>query len=210
MAQSNADVGPEVAPAGSDLRTAAHLGRRVAEAAARWRERRVGALLASERTRCGVSVAFADAAAALDELRDLLGRYFDGLYRSDSGLLATVFHPAAVYATATEGTLTRLSMAEYLPIVAARRVAGVAGRGPHRRDRIDRVRRAGDRVGRGCSARSVRSSSPTCSRWCRSSGRWQIIAKVFHFDLDRRRKCDMPYVNIKITREGATSTQKAA
>ena len=37
MAQSNADVGPDVAPAGSDLRTAAHLGRRVAEAAARWR-----------------------------------------------------------------------------------------------------------------------------------------------------------------------------
>jgi NAD(P)H dehydrogenase (quinone) len=36
MAQSNADVGPEAAPAGSDLRTAAHLGRRVAEAAARW------------------------------------------------------------------------------------------------------------------------------------------------------------------------------
>jgi NAD(P)H dehydrogenase (quinone) len=36
MAQSNADVGPDIAPAGSDLRTAAHLGRRVAEAAARW------------------------------------------------------------------------------------------------------------------------------------------------------------------------------
>ena len=37
MAQSNADVGPDVAPAGSDLRTAAALGRRVAEAAHRWR-----------------------------------------------------------------------------------------------------------------------------------------------------------------------------
>lgn len=37
MSQSNADVGPEVAPAGSDLRTAAALGRRVAEAAVRWR-----------------------------------------------------------------------------------------------------------------------------------------------------------------------------
>jgi NAD(P)H dehydrogenase (quinone) len=36
MAQSNADVGPEVAPAGSDVRTAAHLGRRVAEVAAHW------------------------------------------------------------------------------------------------------------------------------------------------------------------------------
>lgn len=37
MAQSPADASPDVAPAGSDLRTAAHLGRRVAEAAARWR-----------------------------------------------------------------------------------------------------------------------------------------------------------------------------
>jgi NAD(P)H dehydrogenase (quinone) len=36
MAQSNADAAPEVAPAGSDLRTATHLGRRVAEAAGRW------------------------------------------------------------------------------------------------------------------------------------------------------------------------------
>ncbi|MBB5515557.1 multimeric flavodoxin WrbA [Rubricella aquisinus] len=36
MSQANADVGPEVAPAGSDLRTAEYLGRRVSEAAARW------------------------------------------------------------------------------------------------------------------------------------------------------------------------------
>lgn len=36
MAQADADVSPEVAPAGSDLRTAEHLGKRVAEAATRW------------------------------------------------------------------------------------------------------------------------------------------------------------------------------
>ena len=36
MAQANADAAPEVAPAGSDLRTAEHLGKRVAEAAERW------------------------------------------------------------------------------------------------------------------------------------------------------------------------------
>ena len=36
MAQSNADEGPELVPPSADLRTAAHLGRRVAEAAARW------------------------------------------------------------------------------------------------------------------------------------------------------------------------------
>lgn len=35
MAQSNSDVAPEIAPAGSDLRTAAHLGQRVAEVAQR-------------------------------------------------------------------------------------------------------------------------------------------------------------------------------
>ncbi len=36
MAQSNADVGPDVAPGRSDQRTAAYLGQRVAMAAARW------------------------------------------------------------------------------------------------------------------------------------------------------------------------------
>jgi NAD(P)H dehydrogenase (quinone) len=37
MAQSNADQGPEHGPTQADLRTAEHLGGRVAEAAARWR-----------------------------------------------------------------------------------------------------------------------------------------------------------------------------
>ena len=38
MAQSNADQGPELVPPIADRRTAEHLGRRVAEAAARWRQ----------------------------------------------------------------------------------------------------------------------------------------------------------------------------
>lgn len=36
MSQADADVPPEVAPAGSDLKTAEYLGRRVAESAQRW------------------------------------------------------------------------------------------------------------------------------------------------------------------------------
>ncbi|MEM9500137.1 MAG: flavodoxin family protein [Pseudomonadota bacterium] len=36
MAQADADASPEVSPAGSDLRTAEFLGKRVAEAAGRW------------------------------------------------------------------------------------------------------------------------------------------------------------------------------
>ena len=35
-AQSNVDQGPDLAPSASDLRTAEHLGKRVAEAAVRW------------------------------------------------------------------------------------------------------------------------------------------------------------------------------
>lgn len=38
MAQSNADQGPEHGPTPADLKTAEHLGRRVAEAAKRWRK----------------------------------------------------------------------------------------------------------------------------------------------------------------------------
>lgn len=37
MAQSNADQGPEAGPPAADLKTAEYLGRRVAEAAKRWR-----------------------------------------------------------------------------------------------------------------------------------------------------------------------------
>lgn len=47
MAQSNADAPPEVAPPASDRATAEHLGRRVAEAAVRWRAAAVATLAAA-------------------------------------------------------------------------------------------------------------------------------------------------------------------
>lgn len=48
MAQSNADEGPDLAPPVSDRRTARHLGRRVAEAAARWNGRELATVGASD------------------------------------------------------------------------------------------------------------------------------------------------------------------
>ena len=130
-----------------------------------------------------MSIAFADSAMALDEVRDLLDRYFDGLYRSDAGLLATVFQPAAVYATATEGPLTRLSMPEYLRIVAERE--SPAARGEARTDTIESIVFAGPVT----ALASVRCSIgprrfTDLLSLVRVDGRWQIIAKVFHFDLD--------------------------
>src|SRR5258707_11825655 len=46
MAQSNADQGPEQGPTAADLRTAEHLGRRVAETALRWQRGRREAVAA--------------------------------------------------------------------------------------------------------------------------------------------------------------------
>lgn len=130
-----------------------------------------------------MSIAFADSAMALDEVRDLLDRYFDGLYHSDAGLLATVFHSAAVYATATEGTLTRLSMPEYLRIVAMRE--SPATRGEARTDMIESIVFAGPVTALArvrCSIGPRRFTD--LLSLVRVEGRWQIIAKVFHFDLD--------------------------
>lgn len=53
----------------------------------------------------------ADYAALVAVLRD----YFDGLYHCDTTKLATVFHPQATYANATEGKLLKLGMDEYFP-----------------------------------------------------------------------------------------------
>ena len=39
-----------------------------------------------------------------DEMTAVLKNYFDGLYHSDTKILAKVFHPKATYSCATEGT----------------------------------------------------------------------------------------------------------
>lgn len=62
------------------------------------------------------------------EVRAVLAHYFDGLYHGDTGLLEQVFHPEAVYATATEGPLLRLTMPEYFPVVARREPPPRGGR----------------------------------------------------------------------------------
>ena len=129
-----------------------------------------------------MSVAFADAAASFDEIRDLIGHYLDGLHRSDSDLLATVFDPAALYATATEGALTRLSMAEYLPIVAGRESPET--RGEARTDAIESIEFAGPVTALARVQCSIGPKQFTdLLSLLRVGGRWQIIAKVFHFDL---------------------------
>lgn len=119
------------------------------------------------------------------DVEKVLGRLFDGLYYGDTDLLGQVFHPGAVYATATEGggdgDLLRLTMDEYFQVVS-RREAPVE-RGEPRRDCIVSVEFAGPVT----ALARVESSMGSRRYWdfltlVRAEGHWQIVSKVFHFE----------------------------
>lgn len=118
-----------------------------------------------------------------DEVAEVLGAYFDGLYGSDAALLERVFHPDAVYACATEPRFVRLGMADYLPMVAAR--PSPASRGEPRQDEILAIEFAGDSTAfakvRCAIAPKLFTDFLTLVR---TDGAWRIIAKVFHFELE--------------------------
>ncbi|MEU9130134.1 nuclear transport factor 2 family protein [Kitasatospora sp. NPDC048540] len=120
----------------------------------------------------------ADAETAV---RAVLGAYFDGLYQGDREALEGVFHPQAVYATATEGPLLLLHMPEYLPMVARREPP--AARREERRDRIVSVEFAGPvtALARVECAMGPRRYSDFLTM-VQVEGRWQIVSKVFHFE----------------------------
>jgi hypothetical protein len=117
---------------------------------------------------------FADVAKALEP-------YFDGLYESNTRKLAQIFHPKAIYATATSGELLRLDMDEYFKVVDKR--PSPASRNEPRRDAIASIEFAGPVTA------LVRLHCAIGPRYFTDlltlihlDGRWQIIAKVFHYD----------------------------
>jgi hypothetical protein len=116
-----------------------------------------------------------------DAIIGLLGSYFDGLYYSDTTRLREVFHPKAQYVCATEGTLTHLGLDQYLPMVDKR--PSPASRGETRADRIISIEFAGPVtafVRAECRIGPKRFTD--FLTFVRLGGRWQIIAKVFHYD----------------------------
>lgn len=118
---------------------------------------------------------------------ETLATYFDGLHHSDTERLGRVFHPLAHYVTATEAATEgkgplQLTMEQYFPIVAAR--PSPASRGEARQDRIISLEFAGPVT---AFARVECSIGPKFFTDLLTlifvDGRWQIISKVFHFDL---------------------------
>lgn len=116
------------------------------------------------------------------EIAAVMADYFDGLYFSDTDRLGRAFHPDAQYVCASGGTLTRLSMAEYFPIVQAR--PSPASRSEPRADRIISIEFAGSAtafVRAECAIGPKRFTD--FLTFIRPDDEWRIIAKVFHFDL---------------------------
>ena len=118
-----------------------------------------------------------------DAIAAVLADYFDGLYHSDTKRLARVFHPKALYACASDGTLVHHNMEEYFPIVDAR--PSPASRNEARVDRILSI----DFIGPVTAL--ARVNCAIASRFftdlltfVKVDGRWQIISKVFHYDLN--------------------------
>lgn len=116
-----------------------------------------------------------------DAVVKVLNTYFDGLYHSDTGRLAQVFHPRAIYASMSDGALLFRTMAEYFPVVDAR--PAPAARGERRRDNILAIDFAGPATATArvtCAMGAKRFTD--CLTLILDEGRWQIIAKVFHHE----------------------------
>lgn len=120
--------------------------------------------------------------SAFSDVTGLVNQYFEGLYRSDSTLLRKVFHPSALYACASDGALLTLRMDEYFPIIDKR--PSPASRNDPRTDRIISIEFAGPVT---ALARVECSILPKhfidLLTLIYLDGRWQIISKVFHFEL---------------------------
>lgn len=125
--------------------------------------------------------------AEFSAITSTLQTYFDGLYYSDTRRLRSVFHPQAIYACATEGSLLKLSMDEYFPIVDKR--VAPSSRNDPRADRILEIQLAGPVT---AFARVECAIAPKSFvdflTLIKLEGRWQIISKVFHFEISTTAK----------------------
>ncbi len=117
--------------------------------------------------------------SAFADIARVIQRYFDGLHLSDTERLAPVFHPQAIYASASDGTLLHRTMADYFAVVDRR--PSPASRGERRRDRIRSIELAGPVTARAAVNCAIGDTYFTdFLSLVLVDGRWQIIAKVFH------------------------------
>ncbi|WP_298770608.1 nuclear transport factor 2 family protein [uncultured Shewanella sp.] len=117
----------------------------------------------------------------LKAVTQVLSHYFDGLYHSDTRLLAAVFHSKAHYVCATEGTLLYRDMDEYFLIVDKR--PSPASRKELRQDRIVSIEFAGPvtAIARVECAIGEKFFTDLLTLIF-IDRKWQIMSKVFHYE----------------------------
>jgi hypothetical protein len=112
----------------------------------------------------------------------VLQTYFDGLHHSDTQLLRQVFHEAAVYACATDATPLIRNMPDYFRVVDAR--PSPHSLGEQRTDCVLSIELVGSSTAMAKVACSIGPKQFTdLLSLIHADGRWQIIAKVFHYEL---------------------------
>lgn len=117
--------------------------------------------------------------AAVAQIRDLLGIYFDGLHHSDTARLRQVLHPTALYATVKDGALRRLTMEQYWPVVDDR--PSPASQGQSRRDCILDIKLVGPATALATVECAIGAYFyRDLLSLLKLEERWWIMAKVFH------------------------------
>lgn len=116
------------------------------------------------------------------EIAEVVRDYLDGLYFCDTKRLAKVFHPKALYATAAGDAPLFMTMDEYFPVVDKRDPP--ARRADPRKEQILSIELFGSvtaLVTLECAF--FAKEFIDVLTFIKVDDRWQIIAKVFHFDL---------------------------
>jgi len=115
------------------------------------------------------------------EVEKTLRTYFDGLYEGDTKKLGEAFHPAShLYSVSSEGAAADLPRADWFKAVESRPSA--KSKGDERRDRIVSI----DFSGPATAIAKVECQLPPryytdYLTLLKIDGRWQVIAKAFHF-----------------------------
>ncbi|WP_417839388.1 nuclear transport factor 2 family protein [Tritonibacter scottomollicae] len=114
------------------------------------------------------------------EVQDLMTRYFEGLYHSNSDILRTVFHPDLAYVNGTEGTYEHMGLDAYMTRIDAR--TPPSSRGDARDEVIERITFKGTRIGM-VEARMTmmgRNYQDLLTIIHTDQG-WRVLTKVFSF-----------------------------
>lgn len=114
------------------------------------------------------------------EIHNLMERYFEGLYQSDSTILRRVFHDDLAYVNGTAGTYEYMDLEAYMARIDAR--TPPASKGDPREEVIERIALKGDRIG------SVEARMTMLGRnyqdlltVIHTANGWRVLTKVFSF-----------------------------